>query len=120
MTATFSGVDDARRPEDDARAASSGVAQTLALFEMLFSTMPVGVAFVDRDFRFVHVNEMLAAVNGRTVAEHVGELVATVVPHLWSGLEPLYRRVIDCGEATLGIEFEAPSALRTPMRCAIG
>jgi diguanylate cyclase (GGDEF)-like protein/PAS domain S-box-containing protein len=86
------------------------MARRLALYESLFSKMPIGVAFVDRDFRFVHVNEMLAAVNGPSVAEHVGQLVATVVPLLWPQLEPIYRRVLDTGQSALDTEVETPDA----------
>jgi diguanylate cyclase (GGDEF)-like protein/PAS domain S-box-containing protein len=110
VTLTTEGVEESGQLDSDARRDDHGVAQTLVLFEKLFSKMPVGVAFVDRDFRFVHVNEMLAAVNGASVAAHTGQLVSDVVPHLWAGLEPLYRHVLDSAEATLGIEFEAPSA----------
>jgi len=43
----------------------------------------------------VRLNETLAAINGSTVAEQVGQLVSTVVPDLWPLLEGLYRQVLD-------------------------
>lgn len=109
MSATTRDVEDAKRLEDDLRFARGGVAQTLALYEMLLSKMPVGVAFVDRDFRFVYVNERLAAANGSSVEAHLGQLVATVVPQLWPQLESLYCRVLASGQAALDVEVETPN-----------
>ena len=39
--------------------------RSLGLLDTVFATAPVGLAFVDRDLRFVRVNEALAAINGR-------------------------------------------------------
>jgi PAS domain S-box-containing protein len=49
-----------------------------------FLELPVGVAVVDHDLRFVAVNEALAAINGLPADEHVGRLA----PELLPGLDP--------------------------------
>jgi hypothetical protein len=41
-----------------------------ALTELLFNTAGVAVAVVDRDLRYVRVNEVLAAMNGRRRRTH--------------------------------------------------
>ncbi len=92
------------------RLADREMAETLTLLETLLSKAPVGLGFVDRDFRIVRLNETLAAVNGSAIASQVGQLVAAVVPpELWTRLEPLYRRVLDSGEAVLDVEVDGPS-----------
>ena len=44
----------------------------LAELDAVFREAPLGLAFVDRDLRFLRVNEELARFNGRSVAEHLG------------------------------------------------
>ena len=46
--------------------------RSLSLLDTVFSTAPVGLALVDRDLRFVRVNETFAAFNARPVRELVG------------------------------------------------
>ena len=84
-------------------------ARTLALLETLQSKAPVGFGFVDRDYRRVLVNETLAAFNGSTVAEQLGQRVPDLVPLIWPSLEPLYRGVLETGRAVLDVEVDGPS-----------
>ena len=79
-------------------------AEALSTLETLQSTSPVGLGFVDREFRIIHLNDMLASVNGSTVKEQLGRKVAEVVPEIWSQVEPLYRRVLENDEAILNVE----------------
>jgi PAS domain S-box-containing protein len=97
-------------PFDSERQAQyAAMSEKLALLEMLLSKAPIGLGFVDRDFRRVRVNETLARYNGLTVAEQVGRTVPELVPTLWPQLEPLYRRAIETGEAVLDIEVSGPN-----------
>ena len=57
------------------------------MLETLQASAPVGLGFVDREFRLVHLNEMLAAVNGSTVQDQIGKKVAEVVPDIWPQIE---------------------------------
>ncbi len=66
----------------------------------------MGFAFVDRDFRIVRVNETLAEVNGAPVEEQIGRTVAEVVPDVWARMEPVYRRVLEAGEAVVNLEVD--------------
>jgi diguanylate cyclase (GGDEF)-like protein/PAS domain S-box-containing protein len=107
---TATDIEDAKRSEAGLRLAHRKTEETLRLLETLQSTAPIGFGFVDRDFRIVRLNETLAAVNGSTIAEQLGQTVATVVPQLWPQLEPLYRHVFESGEAVLDVEVDGPSA----------
>ena len=48
----------------------------LAELDAVFREAPLGLAFVDRDLRFLRVNEELARFNQRSVADHLGQEVA--------------------------------------------
>jgi PAS domain S-box-containing protein len=99
------GMDEPKPTEDQLVQAEDFGEQTLSLLETLQSSAPVGFGFVDRDFRYIRVNQKLAAINGYSVAEHIGRTVAEVVPDLWPNIEPLYRRVLDSGESLVNIEM---------------
>src|SRR5262249_57143713 len=63
--------------------------ESLALLDTLQHNAPVGFAFVDRQFRYVRVNQALAAIDGRPAADLLGRPVQEWVPELWPRLEPL-------------------------------
>jgi PAS domain S-box-containing protein len=70
----------------------------------LVQSAPVGMGFIDRELRYVRVNDALAAAHGLGPDAHVGRLVAEVVPELWASVEPLLRRVLD-GETIVNFDI---------------
>ncbi|MCI0570411.1 MAG: PAS domain-containing protein [Myxococcaceae bacterium] len=80
--------------EDAARRTEEG----RLLLDTFLHTVPVGLAFFDRELRFVHINEWLAVVNGVPVEKTVGRTLGEVVPSLSARLEPLMRRVLETGQ----------------------
>ena len=105
-----SDIHDTRELTNELRGEVRSATRTLAMLRTLQSKAPIGFGFVDRDFRRVIVNETLASFNGMTVAQQVGRLVPDLTPLIWPRLEPLYRRVLDTGEAVLDVEVDGPSA----------
>ncbi len=85
-------------------------AESLTLLETLQSAAPVGFGFVDLDFRFVRMNETLAAINGMPLDQQLGRKVAEVVPLLWPQIEPLYRHVLETGEPVANLETAGETA----------
>jgi PAS domain S-box-containing protein len=73
-------------------------AETLALLDTLLATAPIGLAFVDRQLRFVRINRMLADINGVPVEQTLGRPLIEVVPELAESQLPLLRRVFETGE----------------------
>lgn len=94
-----------RAPEEQASGAE--VEADRGLLELLIQAAPVGVALVDRELRFLRVNERLAAVNRRTVAEHLGRTAHELFPELAQGWEALMRQVLASGEPVLNQELSA-------------
>jgi PAS domain S-box-containing protein len=78
--------------------------ETLSTLETLHGSAPVGLGFVDRDFRLIHLNEMLASVNGSTVEEQIGKTVEESVPAIWPQIESALRHVLESDECVLNIE----------------
>jgi diguanylate cyclase (GGDEF)-like protein/PAS domain S-box-containing protein len=95
---------------DDPRLDDTDDATLIALLQTLDSKAPVGFGYVDRGFRIIHVNEMLASMNGLSAAEQVGRPIAEVIPEFWPQLGPVYQRVLDSGEPVLNVATDGRSA----------
>ncbi len=82
----------------------------LALLASVIHSAPVGVAILDRELRFIQVNDAIAKINGVSVAEHLGRPLREVVPG--PDGERLARRlqaVLESGEPVVSAEFSARS-----------
>lgn len=73
--------------------------ESSALLAATLSEAPVGVCYLDSEFRIRKINSVLAKVNGAAIEEHLGRRVAEMVPDLWHQLQPLYRRVLATGSS---------------------
>ena len=69
-----------------------------------FTAAPAGLAILDGSLRYVQLNETLAFMNGRSVAEHLGKSVREVLPELALRLQPTLERILATGEPALNIE----------------
>lgn len=79
-----------------------------ALFETHFQHAPVGLGIVDREFRYIRVNDCLAEMNGLPAEAHRGRAVRDVVPRLWPTIESMYRAALQ-GETLLKLEISGPT-----------
>jgi PAS domain S-box-containing protein len=73
--------------------------------DAFFTAAPAGLAILDRELCYVQLNETLALMNGRPVADHLGKSVREVLPTIAATLEPLLQRILDTGEPALNIEL---------------
>ncbi|QRN99658.1 PAS domain-containing protein [Archangium violaceum] len=81
-----------------------------AQVDALVEAAPAGLALLDTELRYVHINEALATANGLPVEDHLGKRVSEVVPASASMLEPRLRQVLETGEAARGNEFSVAPA----------
>ena len=79
--------------------------QQLAEIEAIYDHVPVGLCVVDRDLRFVRINERLSELNGLSASRHLGRTLREVLPDLADELEPLFRSVLDTGQPILHREI---------------
>jgi diguanylate cyclase (GGDEF)-like protein/PAS domain S-box-containing protein len=100
---------DGRRLDTGGPQATLDDAGTLALFETLLAKAPVGFGFVDRHLKVVRVNDTLAAMSG-SAANELGRPIAEMVPGDWPRLEPVFRGLLDGGDAILDVELDLPVA----------
>ncbi len=77
---------------------------TLAVLDSMFASIPVGLCFLDRDLRYVRINDALAKMQGVTADQHIGHTVSEMVSHRSTKIEPLLRSVFDTGNAVGSLE----------------
>ena len=83
----------------------------LALLDAIFASAPLGLAFIDRDLRFVRVNQLLADMNGISPAAHVGKRPRDLLPDLrLDAFEDTCRRILATGAPELGVELSGETA----------
>ena len=96
--------------------AARSAAENLAMLETLLEAAPIGFAFVDREFRFVRVNEVLAEMNGVEAEHAMGRTVEALVPALWPQVEPILQRVVDERVAVVDTAISGETAARPGVR----
>lgn len=94
----FTDITDRKQTEELAR-------QRLAELEDLYRNAPIGLCVLDRDLRFVRINERLAEINGIPAADHIGKTVRELMPDLADKTEAEFNRVLATGEPKLNIEI---------------
>lgn len=85
-------------------------AETMLLPDGFDSRAPVGFAFLDRDFRYVHVNRKLASIDGYSAADHRGRTVEEIMPKLWPQIEPFLRWALGSGDPLVNLEVSGETA----------
>ena len=76
------------------------------LVEILFRSSAAGVALIDRELRYVRVNDSLATMNGAPAAAHVGRRVREILPYDSAGpLEGILRGVMETGMPVVDLAF---------------
>ncbi|WP_395844311.1 PAS domain-containing protein [Archangium violaceum] len=82
--------------------------EALALLDTLLNTAPVAMSFLDRDLRYVRVNQMQADTIGQPI-EHILDhhLEELVPPEVAAQHTPVRRRVLETGQPVFGQEVTA-------------
>ncbi|MDZ8089590.1 MAG: PAS domain S-box protein [Nostoc sp. DedQUE12b] len=80
-------------------------AESLSLLDALLGAAPVAVCFLDRELRYIRINQVFADINGLAIEEHLGRKFREVLPAMAADLEPQLQRVLDTGEPLLNMEI---------------
>ncbi|MCZ0904319.1 PAS domain-containing protein, partial [Microcoleus sp. HI-ES] len=84
----------------------STTAQVLrqAHFDAFFAGANAGLMILDRQLRYVQINEAMAEINGIYVADHIGRSLRQVLPDLAPTVEPMLQGILDTGKPILDYE----------------
>ena len=61
----------------------------------------MGFCYLDRNLRYIVINEWLAKINGLTVEEHIGRTISELFPDLAVVIEPQFQAVLDTGNPVI-------------------
>ena len=86
---------------------TAALQQSEAQINGFFSSAPIGMGIVDRDFRYVRVNQVLANINGHTIAEHFGKTSREILDSFSSQIEDIYQQVLMTGKSLLNLEVSS-------------
>ena len=93
-----------------------GLGDSASQLESLFANAPAGIGFLDREHRYLRLNERLAEINGLAVEEHIGRLVSEVLPasgHIFDSiLEEVFRTRRPLVREVAGETPKAPGVTR--------
>ncbi len=73
--------------------------------EFLFENASVGMCLVDRQLRFLRVNQCLADIDGIPRVSHIGRTFGEILPNLIDVVGPYYERVVRTGQPVLDVEI---------------
>jgi PAS domain S-box-containing protein len=85
-------------------------ADQAAELDLFFRTAPIGVAFIDRQMRYLSINARLASYHGVPVDDHIGKKVFEVIPTLANEVTSAVRRVFVTGDPLLNHESSSTNA----------
>jgi PAS domain S-box-containing protein len=84
----------------------AGLNDTLSLLDSMLANAPIGLAFVDRNSRFVRVNQIFADLTGVTVSRHLGRTLTDLLPpSVAQEVENAVQRVFSSEEAVRNLEL---------------
>jgi len=118
MVGTLLDISERKRDEEALRQSQKLAQDRLDELETIYDTAPVGMCVLDRDLRYVRVNQVLAEINGFSVEEHIGKTVRELLPKLADDAEPALQQVLKTGEPIRNIEISSetpsqPGVMRT-------
>jgi PAS domain S-box-containing protein len=104
-------ITERRRSERALLESEERLRRSLAELEAIYRTAPVGLAVFDTRFRFVHVNNRIAEMDGTSPQDHIGRSVAEVIPAIAEQTEAVFRSVMESGKPVLGVEIAGTTGI---------
>src|SRR5271157_3042779 len=86
------------------------VARRTAELESMLANATIGLAFFDRDIRYLRINRCLAEINGIPADAHLGRPLRELLPGIAETVEPIVRRIFETGRPHTGLEIEGMTA----------
>jgi PAS domain S-box-containing protein len=84
----------------------AGLNDTLSLLDSMLANAPIGLAFVDRNSRFVRVNQIFADLTGVTVSRHLGRTLTDLLPEsVAKEVENAVQQVFSSEQAVHNLEL---------------
>ena len=93
-----------RRRESVLRKEAAVSLNALPSLETIYDTIPIGLAFLTPDCRYLQINQRMTEICGLSVEDHLGRTVRETLPRLADQVEDAVRHIVSTGESITGIE----------------
>ena len=103
-------ITERKKTEQAIVAARQESERALGVLRSFYENAPIGFAFLDPEFRYVHINENLAGLNGIPAQDHIGKTIGELIPELWAMIKPALEEVLRTGQPKVNVEFTGPFA----------
>ncbi|MEM1365195.1 MAG: CheR family methyltransferase [Pseudomonadota bacterium] len=74
--------------------------------EQIYHNSPLAMGLIDRDMKYVRLNQKLADINGEPVDAHIGRTIRDIIPAVADQTEALVKTVLETGEAVRGVRVD--------------
>jgi len=101
---TFFDISQRKQNEATLAQNANDLARQYGELETLYDTTPVGLALIDRDFKWLRINAELAEINSFSIEEHIGTPQDELIPDVNGKIRELQDRVFETGQPMLGME----------------
>ncbi len=75
-------------------------------FDQILNQLPIGVAILGADLKYLSINSKLAQFNGKSVEQHIGNHVSEVIPSLYHIVGPMLESVLASGESLVNFRVQ--------------
>ena len=113
---TTSDIEDQRQAELSLGIAQTEIAKQKRELELIYESAPVGMSLLDREYRFLRVNETLARFNGFTREQHIGRRASELLVDLDDQIKPIYEKVFETGKPLTDVEIVGTTAASKEQR----
>ena len=93
----------------EAQQALSQTSESFALIDSLLEASPLGICFLDREMRFIRINQVLAELNGLPAEQHLGEDFRELFPESAVQFAPIIKQVLETDQPVLNVEISGES-----------
>ncbi|MCU0954604.1 MAG: PAS domain S-box protein [Hyphomicrobium sp.] len=85
-------------------------------FDAFLANAPLGIAVFDRLYRYIHINNILADINGIAAQEHLGRSIRELIPDHYPRVAELIDEVLATGQAFANIELSGETPKQPGVR----
>ncbi len=94
-----------KKAEEDLKASERRVREQLEEIQLIYDSAQIGLCVLDRELRYVRINQCLAEMNGIPAADHIGKTPHEIIPDIAPMVEKIAERIFQSGEPALNFEL---------------
>ena len=95
-----------KRSEEALKKSEALAREQLAELNMIYNSAPIGLCLVDKDLRYVRINETLAQMNGVPVADHIGKRFKDVLPDVGHHSNAIAKNIFRTARPAMDVEIQ--------------